>query len=344
MEAAKIIERHAGRVSLEQARAFATAISESAREDRPSELGALKKFKKRGEDAEAEKEVLDRLKHEIQVLKQRRPGLLKLLAASEDERWIITEYQPNGTLENHPFRFRGKPSLALRAFRPLVQAVAGLHSEDIVHRDIKPANVFFGNENDLILGDFGIVYLPGQPERVTRTDERVGPHDYMPLWADLGERLEKVEPNFDVYMLGKLLWCMVAGKLKLPRECYRESGFDLTQLFPDDPHTHVINSILEKCLVEKAKDCLPNAAELLSLVERNLRMIDRDGRLLGEKIPRPCRICGIGHYKLKTLHRDTPAVILRLWHGGGLADISTLLVRVFICDYCGHTEFFESRM
>ncbi|MEI4884253.1 hypothetical protein Q8G49_29240, partial [Klebsiella pneumoniae] len=84
-------------------------------------------------------------------------------------------------------------------------------------RDIKPANVFVGSADDLILGDFGIVYLPEQPERVTRTLERVGPLEYMPVWADLGERLEKVEPNFDVYMLGKLLWCMVAGKLKLPR-------------------------------------------------------------------------------------------------------------------------------
>jgi serine/threonine protein kinase len=220
--------------------------------------------------------------------------------------------------------------------------VAGLHSEGIVHRDIKPANVFFGNENDLILGDFGIVYLPNQPERVTRTDERVGPHDYMPLWADLGERLEKVEPTFDVYMLAKLLWCMVAGKLKIPRECYREPAFDLTQLFPDDPHTYVINSILEKCLVEKAEDCLPSAKELLSEVDKYIRMIDRGGRLLGEKVPRLCRVCGMGRCQLKILDKDTPGAILRLWHGGGATDSSSLRGRVFICDNCGHTEFFAS--
>jgi hypothetical protein len=85
----------------------------SAREDHPSELGALKRFKKRGDDAKADQEVLERLKGEIQVLKQNRPGLLNLLAANEKERWIITEYQPNDTLKDHPSKFRGKPSLAL---------------------------------------------------------------------------------------------------------------------------------------------------------------------------------------------------------------------------------------
>jgi serine/threonine protein kinase len=218
--------------------------------------------------------------------------------------------------------------------------VADLHTEGIVHRDIKPANVFFGSENSLVLGDFGIVYLPNLPERVTRTNERVGPYDYMPLWADLGERLEKVERNFDVYMLGKLLWCMVAGRLKLPRECFREPGFDLTRLFPDDPHMHVINSILEKCVVEKAKDCLFAATDLLLVVDAHLRVIDGGGHMLGDKIPRPCRVCGTGHYQPKPLFTNSPAASLRFWRPAHPQDMSFVPVRVFVCDNCKHIEFF----
>ncbi|MBZ5699133.1 MAG: protein kinase family protein [Acidobacteriia bacterium] len=337
-EAAKTIQKYAGGTSLDQASAFATAVWQSARADMVSELGALKVFKMRGDGAEAEHEVLNRLNGEIRILNQNRPGLLRLFASSEEDRWIITEYQPNGTLQDHPVRFKGQAAVALKAFRPLVQAVADLHSEGIVHRDIKPANVFVGNETNLILGDFGIVYLPGQPERVTRTNERVGPYDYMPLWADLGERLEKVEPNFDVYMLGKLLWCMVAGKLKLPREYHREPEFDLTKVFPDDPHMHIINRILDKCVVEKTKDCLPSAMDLLWAVNAYLRLIDRDGQLLDEKIPRPCRVCGMGHYHLKVLAQNSPEVGMRLWFGG--SDNTTVPVRVFVCDNCKHIEFF----
>jgi serine/threonine protein kinase len=231
---------------------------------------------------------------------------------------------------------------ALRALRPLVQTVAALHAENIIHRDIKPANVFVGNGGELVIGDFGIVYLSDQPERVTRTNERVGPYDYMPPWADLGERLEKICPNFDVYMLGKLLWCMVAGRLRLPRERFREAGFDLTKLFPDDPHMHIINCVLEKCVVEEAERCLPTAAELLNVVDAYLRVIDRGGHLLEDRIPRPCRICGMGHYHLKLIHPNTPSAVLRLWHGGGPTDIAPLYVRVFMCDNCKHVEFFAS--
>jgi hypothetical protein len=80
---------------------------------------------------------------------------------------------------------------------------------------------FVGDRVKLILGDFGIVFLPNQPERLSVTGESVGPHDFMPPWVYLDEQPGPINPNFDVYMLGKVLWCMVAGKLKLHREDFR---------------------------------------------------------------------------------------------------------------------------
>jgi serine/threonine protein kinase len=128
-------------------------------------------------------------------------GLPKLLDFNEAERWIVTEYFPERTLEHHPHKYRGKVGPALEAFRSLVQTVAMLHREAYVHRDIKPANVFIRNDDELVLGDFGIVFLPNALDRVTQTGERVGPRDYMPPWANLGTRHEKVHPKDDVYML-----------------------------------------------------------------------------------------------------------------------------------------------
>lgn len=92
--------------------------------------------------------------------------------------------------------------------------------------------------------------MPDQPARLIRTDESVGPHDYMPPWGDVGAGLEKVHSNFDVYMLGKLLWCMVSGRLLLRREWFKEPQNDISSMFKDDPHAHVVNTILEKCVVE----------------------------------------------------------------------------------------------
>jgi serine/threonine protein kinase len=319
-------------LSRDTAESFARASWNYSRPDLPSELGALKVFKTRDAGPEAEQQALQRLKDEVRVLKQGRAGQLRHLDSDEDKGWLVTEYYPNGTLENHPFQFKGNVPLALSAFRSLVETVAGLHAEGIVHRDIKPANVFFGSESRLILGDFGIVFHPEHRDRVTVTEERVGPRDYMPQWADLGERLEKVSPNFDVYMLGKLLWCMVAGRLKLPREYHHRPTFDLTQIFPDNSHMHIINVILDKCVVEEPEKSLPSAQDLLLVVDTFLQVIGRGGQLLRDEVPRPCHICGYGFY------RPDKSGGIQFWNG---SSPSIFQIHSFVCDKCGHAAFFR---
>ena len=73
---------------------------------------------------------------------------------------MVTEFFPNGTLEDHLLEYRGNAALALKAFRSVVATIALLHNENIVHRDIKPANIFIGKEHVFVLGDFGLVYVP----------------------------------------------------------------------------------------------------------------------------------------------------------------------------------------
>jgi serine/threonine protein kinase len=171
---------------------LATAIWSYARPDHPSELGALKIFKIREGGAPA----IERLRREISILQENRPHLPRLMDSNVDEQWMVTEYFPGKTLAESPLRYKGEPVLALRAFRTLVETVAtSLHKDKIVHRDIKPANVFIGADGSLIPGDFGIVYLPDDTTRLTVTQERVGPRDYMPQWADLGARLEDIQPQ-----------------------------------------------------------------------------------------------------------------------------------------------------
>jgi serine/threonine protein kinase len=135
---------------------LATAIWSYARPDLPSELGALKAFKIQPEDLKRlppvpgseEYEAIERLKNEIAALSEKRRGLPKLLDSNVEERWIVTEFFPEGTLEHSPFRYKGKPALALKAFRSLVKTVALLHKDDFVHRDIKPANVFIRTNDE----------------------------------------------------------------------------------------------------------------------------------------------------------------------------------------------------
>jgi hypothetical protein len=323
---------------------FADAFVRFSRQDEPSELGALKIFKiPVGGDlaplpGSKESEAINRLENEIAVLQQNRPGLPKLLYSDLAKRQIVTEYFPEKTLERQPLRYKGQAFRALKAFRSLVETAAALHEDGYVHRDIKPANVFIRHDDELVLGDFGIVYIPDQPDRLTMTQERVGPRDYMPPWADLGTRLAEVQPCFDVYMLGKLLWCMISGRQKLPREYHKRSGFDLAEIFPKDPAMHVINRILHHCVVEDTAQCLKGGGELLLMVDSLLGVMERGGQLLSDGVPRPCRVCGQGVYI------PQPDQLI----GVSLKDPQTrplgaLYAEFFICDSCGHAELFKTK-
>ncbi len=344
------IQQHAGGCRIEGAAELAEAAWNYARPEVPSELGALKVFKIPREGStlspppgSKEFEAIVRLKNEIAALDRGLPGLPKLLDFNEGERWIVAEYFAERTLEHHPLKYKGRVSPALKAFRSLVQTVALLHKEGYVHRDIKPANVFVRKDDELVLGDFGIVHLPNAQHRVTLTGERVGPRDHMPPWANLGARHENVQPKDDVYMLGKLLWSMVDGHAVLPREYHKhpEYEFDLTRTFPNDPHMHMINAILDKCVVEHSDQCLPGAQDLLPWIDEVLGIIERGGQLLREGVPRPCHVCGKGSYQIVSM-RENPQnrpVCLRFWVIG-TGDITSVPARPLACDYCGHIELF----
>lgn len=316
---------------------LAELASEYARPDRVSELGALKLFKMPTKSEEAA-EALGRLKNEISVLQQGKPGLVKLIEGSEREKYMVTEFMPSGSLEKHLGRYKGDAYAALKAFRSLVETVASLHKDGIVHRDIKPANVFPTEEGKLVLGDFGIVYLPEQAERLTMTEERVGPRDYMPQWGDLGERLEDVQQNFDVYMLGKLLWCMVSGRFKLPREYHKRRAYDVTTLYPNDLNMRAINEILEKCVVEEPEQCLKSAEDLLEIVDESLAVLERGLPMLDTngKLALPCRICGSGTYL-----EHNPGTQVQLYVVDSKnRPMSPIVVRLFVCNVCTHYEIF----
>jgi len=313
---------------------LANAIATYARPETLPELGAMKKFVIRPNSDE--QQSVARLQQEIRVLQQQRVGLPKLLDSNESDRWIVTEFFPRGTLEDNVSQYQGRPGLALKAFLSLVNTVAEIHDEGMVHRDIKPANVFVTQDNKLVLGDFGIVFLPNQPTRLTRTSESVGPRDFMPPWADTGGRLTNVDARFDVYALGKLLWCMVSGRSVLQREYFREPENDLRLMYKDNPHVHMINEILERSVVEREKNCV-GVHDIRAMTIAFVSTIEHGGQLLHDGVPRLCHCCGNGYYQ--KLNLDAGAVgqpMVSLDFAGKPIGAS-----VFVCDGCGRIELFR---
>jgi serine/threonine protein kinase len=313
---------------------FLDSISEYNRPDTREELGALKKFDKvRPSGAPPE----ERIRREMDILSAGHASLPKLLEGDLNGKWMVTEYFPAGSLDKSPGLFKGDALGALKAFRPLVETVAYLHSQRIIHRDIKPANVFIGENGKLIIGDFGIAFTDEGSTRVTVTHERVGPWDYMPQWGDTGDRLDDVKPSFDIYMLGKLLWCMISGRLRLPREYHRRAEFDLSKVFPNDGRMNSINSLLDNCIVEHENACIQSATEMLSLIDDTLATLDRR-MVINEKgeMLLPCLVCGKGVYVEETT--DGRAELIR--KNNRHEQVNPIFLRVFCCNICTHRAFF----
>jgi serine/threonine protein kinase len=194
--------------------------------------------------------------------------------------------------------------------------------------DIKPQNVFLDAGDQLILGDFGLVFFADDSHtRLSGTLENVGTRDWMPPWA-VGKRLEDVTPAFDVFALGKLFWSMISGLPLLPYWWYDRPEYDVTQLFRRSAFMPYANVIFQYCIVDKEKDCKPHARLLLEMVDDFLYKTAKGIDLYDANRAMSCKVCGRGFYD-KT-HR---ALQLTLDNGD--------VLDVLLCNNCGNAQLFD---
>lgn len=293
-------------------------------------LGALKELLPFDEGtAEDEIAALDRMKRELSTLESvDHPHLVKVLDSDVDQKWFVMEYLEGGTLSDHLGIYKGRVLDALRAVRPIVDAVSALHAKKVVHRDIKPDNIFTASDGHLVLADCGLAFKIENQERLTLTFENVGTRDFQPPWS-YGMRLADVQPMFDVFSLAKVLWTMVSGRPKFPLWYFNRGENDLRRMFPDEPAVHFIHEILSKCIVESEDEMkLSDAGEFLREIDTIIAAAMHGCQLPGRKRTMRCRFCGVGTYK----RSDSFPIVgnLRTEHDRNY----------FICDYCGHVESF----
>ena len=283
-----------------------------------------------------ERTALDRMKSEIETIRTiSHPSLPPILDENIDGGWYVTKFFSGGTLASKPDLYQKQVLDSLRALRPVVEAVAKLHQAEVVHRDIKPANMFIDQAGHLVLGDCGLAFKREIADRVTETFENVGSRDWMPGWA-MGMRLTDVQPNFDVFSLGKVLWAMIAGKPILRLWYHHEPEFNLGTMFPDNESIVFAQTILDKTVVERPTDCLTDATELLDLVDSTVSALTMKVRIVNGDLIRKCLVCGIGKYRQIVDHD------VQSQRNFGLNVISQPKFRIFVCNGCGHLQLFYS--
>lgn len=90
------------------------------------------------------------------------PNIMKLYETKFDQKrmfeadlCLVFEYCSNGTLNDRLRRF-SSAGVNMKWSQQISNAVAYLHSENLVHRDLKPENILLTSSEDIKVGDFGL--------------------------------------------------------------------------------------------------------------------------------------------------------------------------------------------
>ena len=158
----------------------------------------------------AESDLDARLGREAQVLAQlEHPGIVPVhsLGRLGDGRVFYVMKLVRGQTLTDASAQPLAESAVLAVFERVADAVAFAHARGVVHRDLKPSNIMIGPFGEVLVMDWGVAKVLGQPA-ADQPGTRVGTPAFMPPEQMAGE-VEAIGPASDVYALGALLfWLM----------------------------------------------------------------------------------------------------------------------------------------
>ncbi|GMI71831.1 BAK1-Associating Receptor-Like Kinase 1 [Hibiscus trionum] len=180
---------------------------------------------------------LDEFHAEIAVLsKVRHRHLVALLGycINGNERLLVYEHMPRGTLSRHLFRWQRKEGGSPLTWKQrliialdVARGVEYLHSlaqQSFIHRDLKPSNILLGDDMRAKVADFGLVR--NAPDGKHSLETRLaGTFGYLaPEYATTGRVTTKV----DVYAFGVVLMELITGRKALDETLPEEESHLVT--------------------------------------------------------------------------------------------------------------------
>ncbi|XWS64050.1 hypothetical protein CRYUN_Cryun06bG0153700 [Craigia yunnanensis] len=187
---------------------------------------------KRMESGVVSEKGLAEFKSEIAVLtKVRHRHLVALLGYCLDgnERLLVYEYMPQGTLSRHLFNWKDEGLKPLEWTRRLtialdvargVEYLHGLAQQSFIHRDLKPSNILLGDDMRAKVADFGLVRLAPLDGKQSFETRLAGTFGYLaPEYAVTGRVTTKV----DVFSFGVILMELITGRKALDETQPEES-------------------------------------------------------------------------------------------------------------------------
>ncbi|KAL3636275.1 putative serine/threonine-protein kinase pbl3 [Castilleja foliolosa] len=172
---------------------------------------AVKKLKPEG--FQGHKEWLTEVNYLGQL---RHPNLVKLIGyCSEGEnRLLVYEFMPKGSLENHLFRRGPKPLSWATRMKVAIDAARGLSflheaKEQVIFRDFKASNILLDGEYNAKLSDLGLAKAGPTGDRTHVSTQVMGTRGYAaPEYVATG----RLSAKSDVYSFGVVLLELLTGR------------------------------------------------------------------------------------------------------------------------------------
>ena len=122
---------------------------------------------------------------------------------NEGDHWLKLLGDDEALKKHAPGRERLDAHLAILV--QVCNAVHFAHSRGVIHRDLKPENVMVGSFGEVYLVDWGVATKPGPVTQIAGTPAYMAPEM-------LGGDGAEISPRTDVYLLGAVLYEILAGR------------------------------------------------------------------------------------------------------------------------------------
>ncbi|CAM6037431.1 unnamed protein product [Sphagnum compactum] len=180
------------------------------------------------------------------------PNLVKLIGycCEDDQRLLVYEFMPRGSLENHLFRKGAMPlpwATRMKIALGAAQGLAFLHEavKPVIYRDFKTSNILLDAEYTAKLSDFGLAKDGPEGDKTHVSTRVMGTYGYAaPEYVMTGH----LTSRSDVYSFGVVLLEMLTGRRSMDKN--RPSG--------------------EQNLVEWARPYLNDRRKLFRLIDQRL--------------------------------------------------------------------------
>ncbi|KAF0979257.1 hypothetical protein FDP41_001600 [Naegleria fowleri] len=156
--------------------------------------------------------ILFAIKHEKDILKQLTdvPNVTKLANVSNeyanDENCIFFPIY-------RPFKYETNDQrLILKTIEPLISVLRTIHSRNIYHRDIRPDNILLGEQDNVVLADWGFSVYNSSPQDHFAGTALFCAEEYAKSWVEYTPI--RYTDRFDCESLLKCCYFMLRSKVR----------------------------------------------------------------------------------------------------------------------------------